>query len=135
MNRLVKRVLGSMDKEGSKQWQADFIDALQQQGWQVQSENAIGIFSSKLSAGAKEEREQLARLWILERLRFTSMKDRYEKIEEAHQRTFDWTLQETGDQPVSMLVTVSGEGPGDDSTELAGQQSPKKIRKWDSFTQ
>jgi hypothetical protein len=72
--RASQRVLGSVDK--SKPWQDDFIDALRQQGWQVQSKNAIESFSSRLSAGAKEEKEQLARLRILERLRFISMKDR-----------------------------------------------------------
>jgi hypothetical protein len=128
-----QQVLGSVGE--SNKWQADFIDELQQQGWQVHSENAIGLFSSRLLAGAKEEREQLARLRILERLRFTSMKDRYEKIEEAHQKTFDWTLQEHRDQAVSIPVTANGGGSCDDRIDLAGQQSPKKIRKWDSFTQ
>lgn len=128
-----QRVLGSVD--GSKQWQADFLDALQQQGRQVQSENAIGMFSSRLSAGAKEEREQLTRSRILERLRFSSMNDRYEKIEEAYKKTFDWILNENGNQTVSMSAPASGEVPGDDWIDWAGHQNPRNIGKWDSFTQ
>jgi effector-binding domain-containing protein len=131
--RASQRVLGSVDK--SKQWQDDFINALQQQAWQVQGENDIGMFSSRLSAGAKEEREQFTRSRILERLQFTFMNGRYEKIEEAYKKTFDWILQENGDQTVATSVTASGEAPGDDRTDWEGHQNPRKIGKWDSFTQ
>jgi hypothetical protein len=131
--RAGQRVLGSVDE--SKQWQVDFIDALQRQGWQFQSENDIGTFSSRLSAGAKEEREQLARLRILERLRFHSMNDRYEKLEEAYEKTFDWVLQEDGNQDVSLSATVSREAHDEDSADCAEQENPRAIVKWDSFTQ
>jgi hypothetical protein len=122
-----QRPLGAVDE--SKKWQADFIDALFQQGLHVQGENAIGSFSSRLSAAAKEEREQLARSRILERLRFTTMNDRYEKIEEAYERTFEWIFQESGKQSVRISSTASGEVPGDDWIDWAGHQNPRKAEK------
>jgi hypothetical protein len=140
-----QRFLGSGDK--SKQWQADFIDALHEQGLQVQSEDTIGMFSSRLSAGAKEEREQLARSRILEKLRFTSMNDRYEKIEEAYKRTFNWILQGNGNQTMSTSAIArkaeievetkveSREVTCDNSTGRAGHQNPIPTGKWDSFTE
>jgi hypothetical protein len=76
--------------EATKQWQADLIDTLYQRNWQIQNENDLKDFSDKLSDSAQLQRDQLIKSKILERLRFPEMDGRYERILDAHKRTFNW---------------------------------------------
>ncbi|CZR60408.1 uncharacterized protein PAC_10304 [Phialocephala subalpina] len=59
----------------------------------------IAGFSSILSTAAKAERDTLARSRILEFLRFSSMKERLERISEAYEETFDWVYN-AKDEPL-----------------------------------
>jgi hypothetical protein len=79
--------------------QADFIDNLHQNNWVVQNEDDMARFSSILSTAAKAERDTLARSRILEFLRFSSMKERLERIPEAYEETFDWVYN-AKDEPL-----------------------------------
>lgn len=49
-------------------------------------------FSAFLSDGAKQDRDRFLQGRMLESLKFTDMRDRYETIAEAHQKTFDWVF-------------------------------------------
>ncbi len=80
-----------------KPWHSELIEALHQNNWQSKSQPDMAAFSLKLSAYTKVEREQLVKEHILEQLRFTNMVDRYERIEDAYSRTFNWIFPEGGD--------------------------------------
>lgn len=77
-----------------KSWHAELIKALRQNNWQSESQKDIAAFSLQLSAYTKEERERLIQTHILEQLRFSSIGDRYERIEDAHAKTFNWIFSE-----------------------------------------
>ncbi|KAK3372959.1 hypothetical protein B0T24DRAFT_621821 [Lasiosphaeria ovina] len=64
--------------------------------------NQLDVFSSFLSASAKQDREDFIKRRTLETLNFPDLRDRYERISEAHQKTFDWVFHETNAQTRSM---------------------------------
>jgi hypothetical protein len=76
-------------KEISKS-QVDLIDMIQQNPQRLPTGNLAAMFTSKLSTTAKHQREKFIKSQVLEQLRFTSMGDRYERIEDAYRKTFDW---------------------------------------------
>ena len=68
----------------------------------------LADFSNSLSKVAQHEQEESAKHRMLQSLIFPDMRDRYEGVSKAHQRTFDWVFRE----------------PDDDTLR----------RKWDNFT-
>jgi len=100
------------------------------------------MFSSKLSAIAKHEREELIRSQILERLRFTSMDDRFECITEAHKRTFDWIILDEENPTRPTLDTLNGKKALRGEVIPRGQEAAGRDprlegnhRRWNSFVQ
>jgi hypothetical protein len=110
-----------------KLWHAELIDALQQNNWQSKSQQDIAAFSLKLSEYTKEERERWVKRHILEQLRFTNMGDRYERIEGAYAKTFNWIFQEEGSVVYGPEIGgLAGEGNvayGPEIEALAGEGS------------
>lgn len=94
-------------------WHAELIEALHQNNWQSKSQQDIAAFSLKLSAYTKEGGERLMKAHILEQLRFRSMGDRYERIEDAYAKTFNWIFQEESsavdDPEIEGLAGENGE--------------------------
>ncbi|KAF8847365.1 hypothetical protein BDZ45DRAFT_637097, partial [Acephala macrosclerotiorum] len=86
----------SLEKE-SKTWHEEFLEAALQNNWQIRSQQDMASFSMRLSAHTKNEREDLMKAQILEQLCFTNMGDRYERIEDAYKKTFDWIFKDGGD--------------------------------------
>ncbi|KUJ12838.1 uncharacterized protein LY89DRAFT_699451 [Mollisia scopiformis] len=89
--------LTRINAEAKKPWHAELIETLKQNDWQAKSQQDRIAFSSRLSDYSKDDREQLCKAHILEQLVFGDMGDRYKRIEEAHQRTFNWIFQEGRD--------------------------------------
>ncbi|RYO78237.1 hypothetical protein DL766_010012 [Monosporascus sp. MC13-8B] len=78
------------------QWQRQLIETARQavQAQAPPSVARLNDFSASLSAGAKHDREKLLKLRMLESLKFAGTRDRYERIPEAHQKTFEWVFHE-----------------------------------------
>ncbi|RYP13663.1 hypothetical protein DL765_006793 [Monosporascus sp. GIB2] len=78
------------------QWQRQLIETARQavQAQTPPSVTQLDDFSALLSAGVKHDREKLLKLRMLESLNFADMRDRYERIPEAHQKTFEWVFRE-----------------------------------------
>jgi hypothetical protein len=72
-----------------RRWQADLMSAVKQYDWRSQNRHDIATFSSKVSFTTKVQREDFMKAQIVERLRFREKQDRFERIEEAHTKTFD----------------------------------------------
>ncbi|PMD22533.1 hypothetical protein NA56DRAFT_570112, partial [Hyaloscypha hepaticicola] len=85
--RISSRVLG---KNPTDEWKAELIDSLYTENWQSKREQDLAIFSAKLSAGSKQEKEFTDQSRILEKLRFKNMEDRAEGIAATHANTFNW---------------------------------------------
>jgi hypothetical protein len=83
--------------EPIRRWQADLMSAVKHHDWESQSQVDMATFSSKVSFTTKAQREDFMKAQILERLSFREKQDRFERVEEAHARTFDWIFCE-GDQ-------------------------------------
>jgi hypothetical protein len=91
------RIIESL-KPGSE-WHRQLIDTARQ-GLKEQiplSTAQLEGFSASLSAGAEYEREKFLKLRMLESLKFVDMRDRYERISEAHKSTFEWIFHEADD--------------------------------------
>ncbi|KAH8592623.1 hypothetical protein B0O99DRAFT_629379 [Bisporella sp. PMI_857] len=116
-------VLGS--NQEVKQWQAELINALHRNNWQLGNKQDLALFSTQLSASTKDERENLGKSQILETLHFHCMGDRFEGIAAAHRKTFDWMLVDE-DDPSEPDLTPSGLSNGGEIREVA--MSPKE--KW-----
>lgn len=69
--------------EESRRWQADLIDAIHQ-GSGGQQEFTVD------STRPAAEREDRLKNRLLESLHFSELRDRHDRIAEAHQRTFQW---------------------------------------------
>jgi len=78
----------------AKPWHVELMGTLRYNDWQSKNRQDIAAFSSKLSEYTKEEKDQLIKQHIMEQLRFTNMGDRYERIEDAYQRTFNWIFED-----------------------------------------
>lgn len=83
--------------EPSKKWQTELIETARQslQAHSTDSANHLDAITASLSAGAKGEREALMQRRTIESLNFSDLRDRYERISEAHQKTFDWVFRES----------------------------------------
>ncbi|KAF6827771.1 hypothetical protein CPLU01_08885 [Colletotrichum plurivorum] len=81
-------------KPGSE-WQSELLRTAQRSMNANTVDNTIYLVlvSASLSEGAKREREKLMQRRTLESLRFADMRDRYERIPEAHQKTFEWIFR------------------------------------------
>lgn len=108
----------------------------------MQNDDDMARFSSILSTVAKAERDTLARKRILESLRFSSMKERLERIPEAYEETFDWVYHEENDQsfPSSSNVDhASGELDQLSDNVLDSprttQRQEENRRPWSNFVQ
>ncbi|KAF7505514.1 hypothetical protein GJ744_000676 [Endocarpon pusillum] len=113
--RVSEQLLGFIDD--TKTWQADLIETLHQNNWHSHSQEDTALFSSKLSSAVLQS-EDLSRLRIRELLRFPSISDRYESIDEAHKRTFEWIFDQS--------PATSGQ---------QGQDPMARHQVWDSFVQ
>ena len=100
------KILASL-KPGSP-WQAEIVHATRQSLHVGAIDSATAAVSASLSAGAKQEREKLLERRTLESLKFVDMRDRYERISEAHQKTFEWVFGEPG-QSSSLPGTAPGQ--------------------------
>lgn len=88
------QVLQSL-QPGSK-WRRELIETARQAA-QTQiplGATQLGDFSASLSAGANHDRQKFLNLRMLQSLEFTDMRDRYERIVDAHQKTFEWVFHE-----------------------------------------
>ncbi|KAI1169623.1 hypothetical protein F4777DRAFT_572416 [Nemania sp. FL0916] len=81
-----------------REWQAELITTARRG---LRDDAVIEIvhkdFSSSLSAGAQREHDDYNKKLLLRSLTFPDLKERYDGISEAHQRTFAWILKE--DEP------------------------------------
>lgn len=88
------RLLKSL-QPGSK-WQMELVETARQA---AQAQMPLGAtqlddFSASLSATANDDRQKFLSMRMLQPLKFVDMRDRYERISEAHRKTFDWVLDE-----------------------------------------
>jgi hypothetical protein len=124
-----------------RRWQADLMSAVKQYDWRSQNQHDIATFSSKVSFTTKVQREEFMKAQVVERLRFREKQDRFERIEEAHTKTFDWIFCE-GDQPsifrparpdnnqISLQnVSIPGEMENNDKESKIEENQPH----WDNF--
>jgi hypothetical protein len=77
-----------------KPWHAELIEVLRKSNWKSTDQQDTTAFSLRLSAYTKDEREYIVKAQILEQLHFTNMGDRYERIDDAYRKTFNWIFQE-----------------------------------------
>jgi hypothetical protein len=76
--------------EETRRWQRELMEELRQNNWELQNHQDVANFSLRLSVYTKDKREQLMKARILQKLHFTNMGDRYERIENAYRKTFNW---------------------------------------------
>ncbi|KAL1635246.1 hypothetical protein SLS58_010367, partial [Diplodia intermedia] len=76
-------------------WKRKVIDEIRHNDWQHKNEQDMAMFSACFTESAGQHRDFVHKLRILENLRFTDIADRYERIEEAHKRTFEWIFCES----------------------------------------
>ncbi|KAF2869034.1 hypothetical protein BDV95DRAFT_609281 [Massariosphaeria phaeospora] len=88
----VEKLSTSISKLGvsTKQWQKDLLETMKHQNWQPQISSDISAFSTQLSSAAETDRKQRATSNIMHLLNFYERADRYERIKEAHAKTFNW---------------------------------------------
>lgn len=92
-------------------WQKTIIDELQRNDWKEKNKQDMAMFSACFTESTGYHRQQLNQLRILQNLRFSDIADRYERIEEAHKKTFEWIFSDTeyqGERP-SHPVVPSGQ--------------------------
>ncbi len=92
--RVSSRVLG---KNPTNDWKAELIDSFYAVNWLSKREQDLANFSTKLSAGSRQEKESIDQSRILEKLRFRNMEDRAEGIAAAHANTFNWIFIDEDD--------------------------------------
>lgn len=61
-------------------------------------------FSSQVLATTETQRKKLQKGRILDKLRFTFIRDRYKQIEEAHRKTFKWIFINSKDQATLLII-------------------------------
>ncbi|KAL1620845.1 hypothetical protein SLS54_005775, partial [Diplodia seriata] len=76
-------------------WKRKVIDEIRRNDWQHKNEQDMAMFSACFTESAGQHRDLVHKLRILENLRYTDIADRYERIEEAHERTFEWIFCES----------------------------------------
>ncbi|KAF2732563.1 hypothetical protein EJ04DRAFT_469974, partial [Polyplosphaeria fusca] len=81
----------------SKQWQKELIETARESLRVPDNAQNLDTFTASLSAGSKKDWETLVRRRMVESLKFADMRDRYERIPEAHQKTFNWVFHEEDD--------------------------------------
>ncbi|KAF6812056.1 hypothetical protein CSOJ01_05337 [Colletotrichum sojae] len=93
LEQTLSKIMTSL-KPGSE-WQAELLRTAQRSmnANTVDNTTYLDLVSASLSEGAKKEREKLMQRRTLESLRFADMRDRYERIPEAHQKTFEWIFR------------------------------------------
>ncbi|CZR54196.1 uncharacterized protein PAC_04079 [Phialocephala subalpina] len=138
-----------------KPWQRELLQAVRQNTWESRSQQDIIAFSLRMSAYTKEERERLVKMHILEQLRFAGMGDRYEHIEDAYGKTFNWIFEEGGSVHLNPEVlalasddwelvmgrgttsptsTDKGQGAAESESTIAGcVTETENIPHWSSF--
>ncbi|KAI2633041.1 hypothetical protein GGS26DRAFT_555059 [Hypomontagnella submonticulosa] len=91
------KILASL--QPGSQWQRQLVETARQAVQAQAPPNVMQLdnFSALLSAGARDDREKFIKLRMLESLKFADMRDRYERIPEAHQKTFEWVFHESED--------------------------------------
>lgn len=72
----------------------EFIEELHKGNWQFKTEQDLESFSTYFSDSTTKHRDQLQQRRILEHLRFSNFASRYEQIEEAHKKTFEWIFKD-----------------------------------------
>jgi hypothetical protein len=87
-----KSVLGSISH--NKQWQADIIKSIHQQKWDHRDGSNVQEFSALFSLCTDSERKRFIENDILNRLYYQAIADRYERIPQAYQNTFEWVFHE-----------------------------------------
>ncbi|KAI0102121.1 hypothetical protein GGR51DRAFT_527895 [Nemania sp. FL0031] len=87
------RIMGSLQQ--GNQWQAELVATARRS---LQDDAIIEVvhkdFSSSLSIGVQYERDEYYKRRLLQSLKFPELKERYEGISVAHQRTFEWIFNE-----------------------------------------
>ena len=73
-----------------RQHHEEVLRAIQLNGWRSDNIEHINNFSNRLNEGVEVTSEIRFRSLILAHLTFSDMRDRYEGIPQAHQRTFQW---------------------------------------------
>ncbi|CZR63571.1 uncharacterized protein PAC_13468 [Phialocephala subalpina] len=91
----------NQEVDSKVRWAEELIEAIRQHQWELQSQKDVAKFSSQVSATTETQRKEQRKGGILDKLRFTSMGDRYERIEEAHRKTFEWIFVNGEDQATS----------------------------------
>jgi hypothetical protein len=117
-----------------KQWQAELIDEVHQNDWKPKREKDVMSFSAKLSANAKERKEEadlLIKQHIFERLRFSSMEDRADRIPQAHSKTFDWIFQDS--EASDGRLDQVGSGSGSNATASDSLRGIAPEPQWSNF--
>jgi len=99
----------------SRQWQADLIDAIQQNNWIPNDSLNLTSFSDHISSATAKQRGRQLEAQLLKQLSFRDLSDRQNRIAEAHIQTFQWIFHGPAEQqgkPWCNLVTWL-EGDGD----------------------
>lgn len=74
-------------------WRRGFMEELDKKNWQLKTKQDMEMFSTYFSESTEKHRDQLQQRRILEHLRFSDFASRYEQIEEAHKKTFEWIFK------------------------------------------
>ncbi|KAF2470006.1 uncharacterized protein BDR25DRAFT_35993 [Lindgomyces ingoldianus] len=96
----------------TKQWQKDLVETLHRENWQPENPRDIEAFSTELSSAAKAQLEDRATSNIMHLLDFYERPDRFERIKEAHTKTFEWifrrgsVLQEAEQPALGQISTL-----------------------------
>lgn len=94
----------------TKSWAMELIEAVDRHRRELEGQTDVDWFSSQVSASTDIQREKVYKAKILENLRFATMGDRYERIEDAHKKTFEWIFlcgQEESDAPRAASIENS----------------------------
>jgi hypothetical protein len=93
----------------SNQAQHQMISIMKEKEWTLPGDVEKYELSSMVSESAKWDKEERARLRILDQLRFGSMEAKFKRIPESYKQTFDW---------------ISNDSPSSGTTKLNNEEYP-----------
>lgn len=113
-------LLGNTRWNPDDDWRREFMEELDRMNWQLKTKQDMEMFSAHFSDSTEKHRDQLQQRRILEHLRFPDFANRYEQIEEAHKKTFEWIFKDQVEHRDPCTQSSSSSSQNDSSQSQIG---------------
>jgi hypothetical protein len=116
-----------------KQVQKELMDILEQSKGSLRSQNEKDLFHSAISGSTRTVMENQVKSQILEKLRFTTMQARFDRIPKAYEQTLDWIFREPNDRTGVIMGGTSLRNFGQQTHVLSTSDMSQNHRPWSNF--